>query len=109
MKFLSPFLAVMLLLPMVCFAQTSSGNPGEPANKVNLKQMPVDCKRNQSWSQTEERCVTTVTCEKAKKPWTLRCLVDGEYKTATLQDLYKQKLYLKEISAKGAYYFRDFR
>ncbi len=102
-------IVVMLILPITCLAQSSAAGSGEQASKAQVKPAPVDCKRNQSWSQTEERCVTTVTCEKAKQPWTLRCLVEGEYKNTSLQRLYKRGFRLSEISAKGAYYFKDVR
>jgi hypothetical protein len=83
-------------------------SPAEPASKVQpVKPAPVDCKRYQTWSQTEERCVAVVTCETTKKPWALRCLVNGEYKNTTLQNLYKRGFRLSEITPKGAYFFKD--
>jgi hypothetical protein len=103
MRFLTIVLVVTLLIPFTCYSQTSGSN--EPLPK--LQPAPADCKRNQTWSQTEERCVTIITCEKTNKPWTLRCLADGEYKNTSLQGLYKRGFRLKEISGKGAYYFRD--
>jgi len=103
MKFLTLVFLVTMSIPLICYPQASP--PSEPLPK--LQSTPVDCKRNQTWSQAEERCVTVVTCEKTKKPWTLRCLADGEYKDTSLQGLYKRGFRLKEISAKGAYYFRN--
>ncbi len=104
-------IAVLLLLPAVCFAQNQNpaAAPTEPPKKVQVRPAPVDCKRSQSWSQTEERCVTVVTCEKTKKPWAFRCLLDGEYKKSDLQALYKRGFRLTEITPKGAYYFKDVR
>ncbi len=102
-------LIVMFLLPGLCLAQSPAAAPAEQQAKPQLKPAPVDCKRNQTWSQTQERCVAFVTCEKTKQPWTLRCLANGEYKNTKLQDLYKRGFRLTEISSKGAYYFKEGR
>ncbi len=102
-------LIVMFLLPGLCLAQGAATGPAEQPAGPRLKPAPVDCRRNQTWSQAQERCVATVTCEKTKKPWTLRCLVDGEYKNTKLQNLYKRGFRLTEISSKGAYYFKEGR
>lgn len=109
MKLYAIGLIVMFLLPGLCLAQTPAAAPSQQPAKPQVKPAPVDCRRNQTWSQTRERCVALITCEKTKKPWTFRCLADGEYKNARLPDLYKRGFQLTEISSKGAYYFKEGR
>lgn len=108
MKGCSIFAVLALLVPVLCGAQAPVAPPPVEA-KVQVKPAPVDCKTGQAWSQAEERCVNIVTCEKGKGPWNLRCLVNGGYRTVSLQGLYRQGYRLTEITGKGAYFFRDGR